>query len=221
MTKKIIILGTGGNCVDILDTINEINDFKRNNPYECVGFLDDDDRKWGEELYGVKVLGPLQAARKQEDCFFVNGIGSTSNFWRKQQIISKAGIPLERFETIIHPTASVSRMSQLGWGTVILQNVTIASNVKIGNHVIVLPNSVVSHDDIVDDYTCVAGGVCISGNVEIGQSCYLGTNSAIVSDVKIGSYCLIGMGSVVLTDVPDNAVMVGNPARFLRKTIQA
>jgi sugar O-acyltransferase (sialic acid O-acetyltransferase NeuD family) len=221
MTKRIIILGTGGNCVDILDTINEINDFKRNNPYECVGFLDDDDRKWGEELYGVRVLGPLQAARKYEDCFFVNGIGSTSNFWRKQQIISKAGIPLERFETIIHPTASVSRMSQLGWGTVILQNVTIASNVKIGNHVIVLPNSVVSHDDIVDDYTCVAGGVCISGNVEIGQSCYLGTNSAIVSDVKIGSYCLIGMGSVVLTDVPDNAVMVGNPARFLRKTIQA
>jgi sugar O-acyltransferase (sialic acid O-acetyltransferase NeuD family) len=219
MTKKIIIFGMGGNCIDILDTINDINDSKQDNVYECLGFLDDDKPKWGKAFYGVKVLGPLRSAGQYSDCFFVNGIGSESNFWKKREIISKAGISLERFETLVHPTASVSRMSKLGYGAVVFQNVTIASNVSIGNHVIILPNTVISHDDVIGDYTCIAGGVCISGDVEIGHSCYLGTNSAIISRIRIGNYCLVGMGSVVLEDVPENAVIVGNPARFLRKAV--
>jgi sugar O-acyltransferase (sialic acid O-acetyltransferase NeuD family) len=219
MQKKIIILGTGGNCIDILDTINTINVSKGLRSYECVGFLDDNDQNWGKEYYGVPVLGPLNSAQKYPDHFFVNGIGSQSNFWKKRIIISKTNIPDERFETIIHPSASVSLMAQLGSGTVIFQNVTITSNVTIGNHVIVLPNSVISHDDIIGDYTCITGGVCISGGVTVGHSCYLGTNSAIIGNIHIGNYCLIGMGSVVLDNVDDNQVMVGNPARKLRKTV--
>jgi sugar O-acyltransferase (sialic acid O-acetyltransferase NeuD family) len=219
MPKKIIILGTGGNCIDILDTLNAINQKEHNQSYECVGFLDDNETNWGQEHYGVPVLGPLNSAAKYLDHFFVNGIGSPANFWKKEMIISKTTIPDDRFEVIIHPTASVSPMARLGYGAVVFQNVTITSNVKIGKQVIILPNSVISHDDVIGDYTCIAGGVCISGGVTVGHSCYLGTNSAINGNVKIGDYCLIGMGSVVLDNVDDNQVMVGNPARFLRNTV--
>lgn len=219
MTKKIIILGTGGNCIDMLDTINDINVADRATTYECIGFLDDNKNNWDKELYGVKVLGPLDSASSYEECLFVNGIGSPFNFWMKKDIISKTKIPLDRFETIVHPSARVSSMARLGQGTVIFQNVTITSNVHVGNHVIVLPNSVISHDDVVGDYTCITGGVCISGGVTIGHSCYIGTNSAIIGNVTIGNCCLIGMGSVVLDSVADNMVVVGNPAKVLRKTI--
>ncbi len=219
MSKKVIILGTGGNCVDILDTLNDINDFQHDIVYECVGFLDDDEQRWGRQYFHVQVLGPLQSAGHYPGCFFVNGIGSPSSFWKKHDIISKTGVPIDRFETLVHPTATVSRTSRLGHGVVIFQHVTVTSNVMIGNHVIVLPNTVISHDAVVGDYTCIAGGACISGAVEIGLSCYIGTNSAIDTNVKIGEYCLVGMSAVVLHDVADNSVVVGNPARFLRKTI--
>jgi sugar O-acyltransferase (sialic acid O-acetyltransferase NeuD family) len=219
MPKKIIILGTGGNCIDILDTLNSINESKQRGDYECAGFLDDNEQNWGKAYYGVLALGPLNSAPKYSDHFFVNGIGSPANFWRKRAIISSANIPDERFEVIIHPSASVSSTAQLGYGTVVFQNVTITSNVKIGKHVIVLPNSVISHDAVIGDYTCIAGGVCISGGVTIGHSCYLGTHSAIIGNVNIGNYCMIGMGSVVLDNVDENRVVVGNPARFLRKTV--
>jgi sugar O-acyltransferase (sialic acid O-acetyltransferase NeuD family) len=149
-------------------------------------------------------------------CFFVNGIGSPQSFWRKREIIMKTGVPAERFETIIHPSASVSRFAQLGRGVVVLQHVTITSNVKIGDHVIILPNSVISHDDTIGNYSCIAGGVCISGGVQVGQSCYLGTNASLRGNVRIGDYTLIGMGSVVLNDVPGRSVLVGNPAHVLR-----
>ena len=219
-TKKVVILGTGGNSVDILDTMHDINSHALHDVYECVGFLDDNQALWGNHLHGVKVLGPLVYAKELNDCYFVNGIGAPSNFWRKESVISKTDLPLERFETIIHPSASVSKMARIGMGTVVFQNVTITSNVKIGNHVIALPNTVISHDDTIGDYTCIAGGVCISGGVTIGHSSYMGTNSSVIGNVEIGDYCLIGMGSVVLTGVPRNSVFVDNPARFLRHTVQ-
>lgn len=218
--KRVVILGTGGNSVDILDTINDINDLASKPVYECLGFLDDNESLWGTVIQGVKVLGPLESAHEHPDCSFVNGIGAPSNFWKKEAIISKTGAPLERFVTIIHPSASVSRTATLGSGVVVFQHVVITSNVKIGNHVIILPNTVISHDDVIGDYTCIAGGVCVSGQVKIGQSCYLGTNSTIIGNSEIGDRCLIGMGSCVLRSIPPNSVVVGNPARLLRQTIE-
>ena len=85
--KDIIILGTGGNSIDILDTISDINIACGTTVYTCQGFLDDDNKKWGMEIYGVKVLGPLSGAQTYHNCCFVNGIGSPTNFWKKQQII--------------------------------------------------------------------------------------------------------------------------------------
>ena len=218
--KPIIILGTGGNCIDILDTINEINLASRQSIYECVGFLDDERDNWGKEFFGVKVLGPLETANDHQESCFVNGIGSPFNFWRKNEILARAGIPDDRFETIVHPTASVSKMAKLGFDTVILQQVTIGSNVSIGNHVIVLPNTVISHDSSVGDFTCIAGSVCISGGTKIGKSCYLGTNSSIIGNITIGDKCLVGMGSVVLGDVEANSAVVGSPASFLRSVME-
>lgn len=216
--KKIIVLGTGGNAIDILDTINDLKKNHTTTMYDCVGFLDDDKEKWNKEYYGAKVLGRIKKAKEFTDAYFVNGIGNEKNYLHKEAIIGKANIPLERFVTIIHPTASVSCLSSLGLGVVVFQNVTIASNVEIGNHAIILPNSIISHDVRIGDYTIVAGGVCISGGVSVGKSCYLGSNSSIIGGISVGDNSLVGMGSVVLENVEANNVMVGNPARFLRKT---
>ena len=216
--KRIVILGTGGNCVDILDTIFDINALEKKDIYTCIGFLDDNPATWNTTHHGVRVLGPLQKAIELNDCFFVFGIGSISNFWKRQDILENIGIKKEKFETITHPTASVSRMAKIGTGTIIFQNVTITSNVTIGDHIYILPNSVISHDNLIGDFTCIAGGVSSSGNVKIGQNCYIGANSSLKEGITIGDYCLIGMGSVVLRNVPKNNVVIGNPAKYLRQT---
>ena len=41
----------------------------------------------------------------------------------------------------------------------------------------------------------------------------------MIQGVKIGRWCTIGAGTVVIKDVPDGAMVVGNPARIIRKEI--
>jgi sugar O-acyltransferase (sialic acid O-acetyltransferase NeuD family) len=214
--KELIILGTGGNCIDILDAVLSLSEVETTPRYRVRGFLDDNKKSWGQEVEGYRVLGPLSDARKHADCLFVNGIGSFRNYWRKPDIIATTGLPVEAFATIVHPQASVSRFASLGPGTVVLQNATVNARAKIRSHVLILPNAVVSHDVVVGDYTCIASGACLAGGVEIGKACYLGSKCAVNNAVRMGDFSLAGLGAVVLKDVPEKTVVVGNPARALR-----
>lgn len=215
--RNVIILGVGGNCVDILETIDEVNRHAPERQFHCAGFLDDDPGTHGRTIGGAPVLGPLKASASYREHFFICGVGGPKNFWRRESIVHSTGIPDERFVSIVHPTASVSPSARLGPGCVIFQHVTITSNVQIGRHVLILPNTVISHDDVIGDFTLIAGGVCISGGVRVGRLCYLGTNSAIIGNITIGDLSMIGMGSVVLDDVASESTVAGNPARRLRQ----
>jgi len=216
--EKIIILGTGGNCVDILEALLDINSGSSDPIYNILGFLDDDAEKQKKTFDGFPVLGGLAKAQELSDALFINGIGSVSNFGKKKQILDSMGIGLGRFHTLIHPTSYVSRSSKIGNGTVLLPQVTVASHVVVGNHVIVLPQSSLSHDVVVGDYATITGGVNIAGRVKVGELAYLGTGSSIRGGVKIGARALVGMGSVVLEDVLDDTVVVGIPAKKLKAT---
>ncbi|MBI4336272.1 MAG: NeuD/PglB/VioB family sugar acetyltransferase [Chloroflexi bacterium] len=213
--RRVIILGLAGNAVDVLDIVHEVNATSPSSRYVCVGILDDDRALWGRDVHGVAVLGPLESARDHPQCYFVNCIGSPSNFWKKDAIIAKSGVPLERFATLVHPRASVSHLAQLGAGAVVFANATVSATARVGNHVFVRPNAVVSHDNVIGDYTIVASGVCLAGGVRVGRLCFLGLNSTVVGNVTIGEYCLVGMGGLVRADVPPHSFVVGQPARLV------
>jgi serine acetyltransferase len=40
--------------------------------------------------------------------------------------------------------------------------------------------------------------------------------ATIRGEVRLGDYALVGTGAAVISDVPENAVVVGNPARGLK-----
>jgi len=215
MKKKVIIFGAGGTCLDILDTLLEIN--KQNNDcFDFIGFLDDDEKKIGTKFLGYNVIGKIINYKyflQDKSIFFINGIGSPKSYKIRKKIIKNLDIPEERFLTIIHPKAYISSFSQIGYGSVIFANVTIGVNVQIGNHVLILPNTVVNHDTKIGDYTLIASNVSISGNVKIGENCYIGTGSCIKENISISSFSLVGMSSNVINDVEENSIVFGNPAR--------
>jgi len=51
----------------------------------------------------------------------------------------------------------------------------------------------------------------------IGNNVSINTGSIIIGDITIGDNSVIGAGSVVVKSVPENCVVVGNPARIVKK----
>ena len=54
-------------------------------------------------------------------------------------------------------------------------------------------------------------------HVVIGNDVWIGQNAVILPGVHIGDGCIIGANSVVGSDIPPYSVVVGNPAKVVRK----
>jgi sugar O-acyltransferase (sialic acid O-acetyltransferase NeuD family) len=213
--NDIIILGAGGTTLEALELLDALDPGERE--YRCIGCLDDDAAKRGRIVGRVEVIGTLADAAGYPGALLVDAIGSPSSHARRERIVARACSDLTRFATLVHPRAWVSPSAQLGRGAMVLAGAVVGPESMIGDHVTILPNAVVNHGVRIGDWTLVASGVTLSGDVTVGCACYIGAGSHVIQRARIGDEALVGMGSVVLHDVEPADVVVGNPARVLRR----
>ena len=209
MKKKLLILGTGGNALDVYDIVVE--------KYDLLGFLDDDEAKQASFSYrDHKVIGPLSAVSEYPDAELVFAIGSTRNHTQRLSILDKLGLKNqpERFPVVIAKGANVSPSAKLEQGVILLAGTQVGANTHIENFVWALQNCVFSHDSKIGAGTIAACGVIVSGDVKIGPSCYLGAGSVIKDGLTIAGETLIGAGATVVSDINDTGIYTGVPARM-------
>jgi maltose O-acetyltransferase len=89
--------------------------------------------------------------------------------------------------------------------------------VKIGDYTLFAPNVQIYAATHPIDGNIRMEGLELGAPVTIGKNCWIGGHSVILPGVTIGDNCVVGGGSVVSRDVPSNSVVVGNPARVIRK----
>ena len=53
--------------------------------------------------------------------------------------------------------------------------------------------------------------------LEIGSYVWVGGHSIILSGIKIGHGCVIGAGSVIRESLDPYSIVIGNPARIIKK----
>ncbi|MFC4221703.1 acetyltransferase [Flagellimonas marina] len=211
--KKIIIIGGYGNGTVALSTIEDIN--KRDKTWEVLGFLNDNET---EPINGYPIVGKInktvvQKYIEQPEVYFFYSLISVKLNFKFLSKLHELEIPKERFATLVHPTAVISKFSKIGYGTCIQPFVSIGPNTEIGNHVQIFAQSLIGHGAKLNDYSYVANNACIGADVVLKEGAYLGTNATTLEFVSLGKWSVTGIGAVVLKDVPDYAKMVGNPAR--------
>jgi sugar O-acyltransferase (sialic acid O-acetyltransferase NeuD family) len=119
--------------------------------------------------------------------------------------------------TVIHPTASISNLSQIGMGSFVSRNVSINPLSEIGRFCILNTACVIEHECTIADSVHIAPGAVLAGNVSVGKYSFVGANAVVKQGIKIGANSIIGAGSVVINDVPSNETWAGNPAKKLSK----
>ena len=215
-TKRIVILGAGGNSLGVIDAIEALNALEPGAPrYRIEGILDDLPENRTREILGCKVIGTIDEAAKFSACRFVNGISSVASFRKIPGIVARTGLPADRFETVIHPRATIAASARVGAGSVVLAGSVICPDAVVGAHVIILQNTSVNHHTRVGDFATLSAGVTVLGSIEIGRNAFIGGGTTIAPLCRIGDAALVGAGSVVIRDVPAGCVVAGNPAREL------
>lgn len=73
----------------------------------------------------------------------------------------------------------------------------------------------------VGKYFTVKNNVTIGnnggGNPVIGDYVTINANAVVVGKIKLGNHVEVGAGTVLMKSVPDNCVVVGNPAYILKE----
>jgi sugar O-acyltransferase (sialic acid O-acetyltransferase NeuD family) len=185
-------------------------------PWRVLGFLDDDPALHGTTRSGLPILGPVDAVADMPAAKVVVCVGNPRNYRARKQIVERLGLPVDRYATVVHPSAQIGAGSMVGPGSVLLAGTVLTADVTVGAHVAVMPQAVLTHDDVVGDYATIASGVRLGGGAVLEQGAYVGAGALVREGVTVGAWSLVGMGSTVLRDVPPDEVWAGTPARKLR-----
>jgi UDP-2-acetamido-3-amino-2,3-dideoxy-glucuronate N-acetyltransferase len=109
---------------------------------------------------------------------------------------------------VVYAGGTVSNGCSIQCNTDIFTGVTLEEDVFIGP-------SVTFTNDMTPRAYQKKGGAFVPTLVKKGAS--IGANATILCGITIGEYACVGAGAVVTKDVPPRTVVVGNPARILRK----
>lgn len=113
----------------------------------------------------------------------------------------------------------------LGDNINISQNCTISGTggVSIGNFVMIGPNTCIisSNHGFLQENIPMVRQKPLRAPIKIADDVWIGANAIILSGVTIGQGAIVGAGAIVTKDVSPYSIVVGNPAKLIRKRFTA
>lgn len=161
-------------------------------------------------------------------------------------ILNKRGAMLKIGDNVTVKSSFLSNLVGLYSRTIIVTR-TPGAEIEIGDNVGISGATIYARKKIIiGENTCIGGNCKILDNdfhpieaearikllrdghggdsdlvpsreIIIGKNCFIGCNSIILKGSVLGDGCVVGAGAVVCGKFEDNCVIVGNPARVIKR----
>ena len=205
MERKIVLIGGGGHCKSVLDTLF------RNKSYDQV-VITDNNIPAGTMIMGAEVVGDDAVLPELLQNGFKNAfitVGSVKST-RVRHILYKkiidAGFDIVN---VIDTTAIVSEHSILGKGIFVGKNAVVNAGATIGDCSIINTGAIIEHECFVGEFTHISVNANLCGDVRVGADTLVGAGSTVIQGIEIGNNVIIGAGSTVIRNVEDNSIKYG------------
>ncbi|MFM4704347.1 acyltransferase [Aeromonas bivalvium] len=139
-------------------------------------------------------------------------------------------------------SSSIGMGTRIWQYSVILEGAVIGENCNVCAHTLIENDVIVGNNVTIKSGVYLWDGITIENNVFLGPSvtftndkyprskvypdeymrtrikegASLGANATILPGITIGKNSMVGAGAVVTKDVPDNVLVVGNPAKIVK-----
>lgn len=211
MNKKLAIIGAGGHGKVVADAARSMQVWKD------ITFFDDmmpfneiiiaDIRNSGTISDLTETCSP-----KQYDVVVAIGCNKIRKDYIEKFLTLGFSLP-----NIIHSTAYISLLAQIGDGNVFFAKAVVNPGCIIGNGCIVNTSTSIDHDCVLEDFVHISPGAHLAGGTCVGLGSWVGIGACTKQQVHIGRNVIIGAGAVVINDVGSDCTVVGNPAKKLEK----
>ena len=211
-TKLILIIGAGGHGQVVADILLRMMDAGMG--VMPMGFLDDRRDLLSQLLLGLPVLGEIGDRNNIQHDASIVAIGANENRKEICMLLQQEGGP---FALARHPGSIIAPDVRPGAGSMICAGSIVNTGSIIGEAVILNTGSTVDHHNQIGNYAHIAPGAHLGGEVVVGEGALIGIGATVMPQRRIGAWSIVGAGALVHRDVPERSVVVGVPARVLRR----
>lgn len=186
--EGLLIIGAGGHGKVVAEAA------ELENKYNEIAFLDDNDKV--DKIYDFQVIGKINDYKNLKNKYKYAFVAIGNNKVRLNLIdeLLKEGFIVP---SIVHPRATVSKYSKLGFGTIVLSGSIVNVNCSIGKGCILNINSTLDHDSILEDGVHVSSGAVIRSMVKIGKISTIRAGACITQGNTIEENIVINPGTVI------------------------
>lgn len=206
---RCVVIGSGQYCRFMINVIEETENV------ECIGYTSIDGKK-SFEIKKYDCLGDDDFIYKNKDKFD-SVFPAVGNLAIRKKIIQNLIKMDINVTSVIHPRSYQSSTSKIS-NSSLMSGSHLSNDVDIGKYSVIGTGTYVHHNTKIGMNTLVGGGSQIGASAIIGDNVLFGIGSVVASqkNINIGSNSIITSGAVVLNDIPENSMVMGNPARVIK-----
>ena len=185
---------------------------------DIVGFVENLDRLFCEHaildrpVYWINEIAGLAASHLAICCLATV---------RRSGFVQQVAAQGFTFATLVHPSAMVSRRSELAGGVSLDAGVIVAGFSHVGAHVRVGRGATIGHHTRIGEFSTLHLASNVAGNCVIEPKVTVGMGASIIDGCRVGTGSYVAAGAAVTRDVPPHTLVGGVPARVLREDYKA